>query len=327
MGGLETQGRLRRVPGYPIIGAAMSDQDWSIRLHGWASAELAHPNSPAGGAGPGFSRLPGPSREVAPWDMPAFDSPASRFHQWPEEMARLEPIPAEDAPMSGKLPLSLGLGSVMRIPVPKTQGLAIELTGRGWKPKGGSTSSLFIQDLTGKRHLRLDLGYNKNSQLVEWHWNQKGTADVFGITNHTSVGPAEQALGVASRYYKSAGRALVVVAVAVDAYSIVTSSSPLRRTTQVVSAWAAAGAGCKVVGAGGATAGTLAAPGIGTAIGGVIGCAVGGFIGYLTAEAAAGYLYDWAEGTIFSTVSPTDPPAGLIGGGGAFGGGGASGSY
>lgn len=37
----------------------------------------------------------------------------------------------------------------------------------------------------------------------------------------------------------------------------------------------------------------------GTAIGGGIGMIVGGFIGYLPAEAAAGYLYDFAEGTMF----------------------------
>jgi hypothetical protein len=77
--------------------------------------------------------------------------------------------------------------------------LAIELSPRGWVPKTGSTSSLFIQDLTGKRHLRLDLGFNKISQIHEWHWNQKGTAADFGITNHTSVGAAEQFLGQGDR--------------------------------------------------------------------------------------------------------------------------------
>jgi hypothetical protein len=69
-------------------------------------------------------------------------------------------IVADKEPITGKLPLAAGLGSVLRIPVPGTRGLAIELTPRGWTPKGGSTSALFFQDMTGKRHLRLDYGYN-----------------------------------------------------------------------------------------------------------------------------------------------------------------------
>jgi uncharacterized membrane protein YgcG len=186
---------------------------------------------------------------------------------------------------------------------------------------------LFIQDITGKRHLRLDYGYNKATGVTEWHWNQKGVAKDFGITNHTPVGAAEQALGNAAKYYKYAGGVLLVVGAAADAYSIVVSSKPLRRTIQVVSAWAAATAGCEAVGAGGAMAGTAVAPGLGTAIGGFVGCAVGAFIGYSTAEAAAGYLYDWAEGTVFRKIEASDGPGGFAGGGGSSGGGGASGSW
>lgn len=265
-------------------------------------------------------------------DAPTFVSPAGRLYEWQGALADIGApdagkVPAEEAPVSGKVPGSLGFGSVIRIPVPQTDGLAIELSARGWTPKGGSSSSLFIQDLTGKRHLRLDYGFNKNGGVVEWHWNQKGVADVFGITNHTSVGPAEQALGVAAKYYKYAGRTLLVLGVAMDGYSIVVSSTPLRRTIQVVSAWATATAGCKLGGAGGAAAGTAVAPGLGTAIGGLVGCAVGAFIGYTTAEAAAGYLYDWEESTTFRQINPTAAPGEFAGGGGRSGGGGASGEW
>jgi hypothetical protein len=209
-------------------------------------------------------------------------------------------------PLSGSAPASLGAASVLRIPVPGTNGLALELNPRGWTPKGGSTSSLFIQDITGKRHLRLDFGFNKVTNAYEWHWNQKGVASTFGITNHSPVGSAEQALGQFAKYYKYAGRTFLVAGAAIDVYSVVTSSRPLRRSVQVVSAWAAGAAGCEAAGAGGAALGTAITPGLGTAVGGFIGCALGGFIGYRSAEAATGYLYDWAEDTVFTTLQP-DP--------------------
>ena len=235
-------------------------------------------------------------------------------------------VTANQEPTKGAAPVSAGLGSIVRIPVPGTDGLAIEFRPRGWTPKTGSTSSLFIQDLSGKRHLRLDLGFNKVSQVHEWHWNQKGTAANFGIANHTSVGVGEQILGRAAKMYKFSGRTLVVVGVAVDAYSIVTSTQPLRRSIQVVSGWAGAAAGCKVLGAGGAAAGTVAAPGVGTAAGGFLGCAIGGFIGYIAAERAVGHLYDWGQGALFTKVAP-EPSAPFQGGGGHSRGYGASGSW
>jgi hypothetical protein len=240
-------------------------------------------------------------------------------------------ILADREPVCGLLPVAGGTGSLLRVPVPGTRGLAIELSPRGWKPKGGSTSSLFIQDVSGKRHLRLDYGFNKNSQLFEWHWNQKGTNAEFGITNHTSVGAAEQALGQGAKIYRYVGRALLVAGAAIDVYSIVVSSQPLRRSIQAVSGWVGAAGGCKVLGGSGAYLGTAVAPGVGTAVGGFIGCAVGSFIGYLTAERTSGYLYDWTAGAQFGKIHgewlPPPPPQDFRGGGGRSGGAGASGSW
>jgi len=297
----------------------MADKDSRDRFCGW-SGEWAHPRSPAGEGGPGAFRFSGSTPGWLNTPLPSIDSPSSRHVEWRGELdTACLPDPsrrhAEQAPLSGKALISSGLGSVVRIPVPGTNGLAIELTPRGWTPKGGSTSSIFIQDVTGKRQLRLDYGFNKNAGTVEWHWNQKGVADVFGITNHTSVGVTEPALGTAAKYYRYAGRMLVIAGVLVDGYSIVISSKPLRRTIQVVSAWAGAEAGCEVVGAGGAAAGTAVTPGLGTAIGGLAGCAVGGFIGYMAAEKAGGYIYDWAEGTVFTKVEPSGGAREQSGGG------------
>jgi hypothetical protein len=225
-----------------------------------------------------------------------------------EASTRDHRVVAEDEPWSGSIPAALGAPSIVRIPVPGTGGLAVELNPRGWIPKGGSTSTLWIQDISGKRHLRLDYGYNKTNGNTEWHWNQKGTFDEFGIKNHTPAGSSAEALGRSAKYFKWGGRILLVVAVAADGYSIVTSSNPLRRSVQVVSAWTLGWGGCKGVGAVGAAIGTGIEPGLGTAIGGLLGCAVGGFIGYKAGEATAGYLYDWAEDTVFTELPPEKKP-------------------
>jgi hypothetical protein len=272
-------------------------------------------------------RKPGPQCVTA---SPSFDDGTLCRQQSPTpgpvcgSESSNQKITAEEEPISGSIPVSLGAGSLLRIPVPGSKGLAVELTPRGYIPKGGSTQFLFIQDITGKRHLNLDFSFNKNSQLVEWHWNQKGTYDTFGITDHTSGGTAEQALGTFAKYYKYAGRVFLVGGAALDLYSIVTASRPLRRSVQVVSGWAAAAGGCRAVGAGGAAWGTAIEPGLGTAVGGFIGCAIGAFIGYRAAEAATGYLYDWAEDTVFTKLQPEKE---FEGGGGSSGGGGATGTW
>jgi hypothetical protein len=62
-------------------------------------------------------------------------------------------------PVSGGIPYAVGMPSVVRIPIPNTNGLCIEFRSRGFVPRGHSTSTLFFQDVSGKRHLRLDYGY------------------------------------------------------------------------------------------------------------------------------------------------------------------------
>ena len=209
---------------------------------------------------------------------------------------------AVDAPRSGSIPVAVGIGSVVRIPIPGAHGLCLELSPRGWMPPGGSTSALFIQDISGKRTLRLDYGYNVKTKTVDFHWNQAGTFGEFGIADHAPAGSAGEALYRGAKYFKYGGRVLLVVGAAVDVYSIVVSSQPLRQTTKVVAGWAGAWAGCEAGGAGGAALGTFVAPGAGTAVGGLLGCAAGGFIGYEGSSYAAGRLYDWADGTVFTKV-------------------------
>lgn len=203
--------------------------------------------------------------------------------------------PAAAVPLHGSVPVAFGGAAVVRIPVPESNGLCIEFRPRGRVPRSGSTSTLFIQDLAGKRQLRLDYGKNPVSNTIDYHWNQKGVFQTFGITDHTTVGPSGAAAYKAARYFRYGGRVLVVVGAVADAYSIVVADQPLRQATKVVAGWAGAWVGCKLVGAGGAWVGTAATPGLGTAIGGVAGCIVGGFIGYEGASMAAGRLYDWGS--------------------------------
>jgi hypothetical protein len=209
-----------------------------------------------------------------------------------------------DAPMSGGVPYAIGQASIVRIPVPGTNGLAIELKPKGWVPGGGSTSTLFFQDPGGRRHLRLDYEYNVRTGTIDYHWDQNGTHAEFGVADHTPAGEAGKAAHQAAKYFRFAGRVLVVAGVAADAVSIVQASRPLRRASEVVAGWAGAWVECKVVGAGGALG--LAASPLGSAVVGVGGCIVGGIGGYYGGSALAGDVYDWSEDTFFTPLQHAD---------------------
>jgi hypothetical protein len=219
-------------------------------------------------------------------------------------------IVGSDAPLSGAVPFAAGPGvaSVARIPIPGTNGLALELSPRGFVPKGGSTSTVFIQDVTGKKHLRLDYGYNVKSGTIDYHWNQKGTYNTFGIADHTTVGTAGRVAYKSAKYLKWGGRVLLVVGIAIDVWSIVQSSKPLRQTTKVVTGWAGASAGCEVAGEALGAAGTFIEPGGGTAVGGFLGCIGGGIFGYWAGSKAGGIVYDWAEDTFFNPLPAAEQP-------------------
>ncbi|MGI8742117.1 MAG: hypothetical protein ACR2NN_06030 [Bryobacteraceae bacterium] len=212
----------------------------------------------------------------------------------------------QDSGMSGSaVAVGVGTASVVRIPVPGSNGLYIELQPRNFK--GPSTSTLFIQDITGKKHLRLDYGPNKVTGRIDYHWNQKGTFAEFGIQGHTPVGRAGEALYKGAKYFKYGGRVLLVVGIAMDVYSIVVAKKRWRQVARVSAGWAAATAGCEVFGAWGAGVGSVE-PGGGTAVGGLLGCAVGGIAGYAGASWAAGEVYDWVEETFFEPLPAVQGP-------------------
>ena len=209
--------------------------------------------------------------------------------------------------ISGAIPVGVGMASIVRIPVPGTNGLHIELSPRGWTPAQGTTSTLFIQDANGRRNLRLDYGFNPRTGTVDFHWNQRGTFQNFGIGNHQPAGPGGGTLYEGARYFRYAGRTLLVVGAAADLYSVVVAERRWRQVAVVASGWAGAWVGCKVAGAGAAAAGS-AVPGGGTAVGGLVGCALGGVGGYFGASWIAAETYDLVEETYFGAVPEIPAP-------------------
>jgi hypothetical protein len=213
----------------------------------------------------------------------------------------------EEAPWSGAIPVAAGAPSVVHIPIPGAHRLAVALRTRDAKFAGTSTSTLFIQDPTGKKKLlRLDYGRNPTTNTVDYHWNQKGVYDRFGIPDHTVVGRGGRLAYHAARAYRWAGGTLLVVGAVLDGVSIVRADQPLRRATQVASAWALAWVGCKAGGYVGGGVGTAVAPGPGTAGGAILGCIVGGYGGYRVGERVGDVVYQWAEQTVFTPL-PTAP--------------------
>lgn len=128
----------------------------------------------------------------------------------------------------------------------------------------------------------------------------------FGVNGHSPAGRAGATLYKAAKYFRYAGRTLLLFGAGIDIASIVVASAPLQRATAVVSGWALGWAGCKTVGAGGAAIGTLAAP-VGTAIGGIAGCIIGGYAGYRIGVGVGGTVYDWAR-TVFTPVAQVAAP-------------------
>ena len=83
--------------------------------HGWEcwsrSGSLAHPDSPAGGSGPGFSRPPAPERYIGSLSsVPHPDSPAARVFCWHAEPPSLPPPGFQPTRVAKELPKGTELG-------------------------------------------------------------------------------------------------------------------------------------------------------------------------------------------------------------------------
>ena len=214
----------------------------------------------------------------------------------------------EGVPPSGAIPIAAGQASVVRIPVPGEHRLAVELRTRDPRFRGRSTSTLFLQDTTGRRHLRLDYGFNPATNTVDYHWNQRGLFARTGIADHQTVGRGGALAYQTARAFRRVGGPLLVVGAGVDLVSIVHADRPLRRATQVASAWALAWVGCRGGGYLGGGLGTAVAPGPGTAAGALAGCIVGGAGMYRAGEALGDVVYQWADDTVFTPLPEVPVP-------------------
>jgi hypothetical protein len=119
--------------------------------------------------------------------------------------------------------------------------------------------------------------------------------------NATSAAKAAEAAGMtpqlveaaskAATVAKYAGRVLVPVGVAADAYQTVTSDDPVRTGISKASAWGGAFAGAKAGLLAGGGIGAFGGP-VGAAVGGVAGAIGGGIAGYMGGEWAGGKIVD-----------------------------------
>ena len=151
--------------------------------------------------------------------------------------------------------------------------------------------------------LRLDHGPNvKAGGETNWHWNQKGSMNVFGKADHALANPAAAKTGAALKMAKPLARGAMVVGAGMDAYSLGSEAVKSSQTgewdntvdegARIAGGWAGAYAGAKGLGTAGAAIGTAIAPGLGTAIGGAVGGLAGGIGGYLAGSSAGQWLAD-----------------------------------
>ena len=142
----------------------------------------------------------------------------------------------DDVEWEGTLLVGPGTASIVRIPVPGTNGLCIQLDAPGGY-KGSTSTLFFVEDASQKfgRQLRLDYGPRPttvNGQkvtVIDYHWNQKGTMGDFGIPDHSPASPAGRYVHGAAKYFRYGGRILLVAGATFEAISIVKADKPLRR--------------------------------------------------------------------------------------------------
>jgi hypothetical protein len=145
--------------------------------------------------------------------------------------------------------------------------------------------------------LRLDFGPNPRTGATDWHWNQSGAGNSFGIADHTPASAFEANFGRMMQIAKPVGRAAMWTGVAFDTFSLGSEvvestqtgewSNTIVEGARVAGGWGGAWAGAQGGGMAGAALGTAIFPGIGTAVGGFLGSVIGGAGGYFAGSELA----------------------------------------
>lgn len=160
-----------------------------------------------------------------------------------------------------------------------------------YMPKGGSTSVGFLYNPARPDiGIRLDYGWNKNSQIRDWHWNQKGTFQDLGVRNHATNGNPGL-WGNSLRALKVAGRLSVVYGAYSSVNEIYNSDDRAYEAGRQASGWVGAIAGGELGAQGGAAAGAAVGLWFG-GVGAIPGAAIGGFVG-----GVVGGTLGWMAGT------------------------------
>ena len=125
-----------------------------------------------------------------------------------------------------------------------------------------------------------------------YHVNQKGMHGLFGASDISPIAAADLPAARGLRFARTGGRVLLIVGVAVDAYTLTQSAvqsahsgTPrplLAQAVRVAGSWGGAWAGAKLMCAGGALATSETGPG--AVVGCIVGGAIGGFAGYYGAD-------------------------------------------
>lgn len=246
----------------------------------------------------GHNPAPAPDREISQDARPEKRPPVSAEPApRPEHAApsRLPHLDREAGAPNTETPFVNVAGGVLGTLARLHRGVPISVRGRTFDfalsaprgarlPPGGSSSVVFATlPNQPNKGIRLDYGYNKGTSSVNWHWNQKGSASNFLVTNHSTSGA--KLSGWALKSTKYAGRLLLVGGVIQSGSAIYSSEEPLQEAAHQASGWA----GSFVGGAAGAQAGAALGAAIGApfmGIGAVPGAVVGGFVGGVAGGAA-----------------------------------------
>jgi len=201
---------------------------------------------------------------------------------------------SDHVPVSGKIPFAVGQTSAVRIPVPGTRGLCLELSARGRVPGCGSASTLFVRHPAGHLQSRLDFAYNRRSRTIDFQWSQNAALPSF-----VSGGQAQPIVPwlvphSPRKCYRYAGRALLVGGVVADTVSIVQASTPLRSASGTVREWCARWLG------------PSSTPGC-TPLASALDCVIAALSGLTTPAELALQVYDWAESTLFTPLDEVRP--------------------
>lgn len=125
---------------------------------------------------------------------------------------------------SGRAPFAVGHSRYVRLPVPHTLDLWLELRPKTPVPACGAASSLLLRHAARCLELRLDFAYSKRTRSVDFHWCTEPKDPARGAGPGFTPWLVPHA---ASRCFRQAGRVLTVTGVLADQVRLLRSDAAL----------------------------------------------------------------------------------------------------